>query len=178
MGMQLAPSGTSPVRYLGLIAEAHDAAGRASARVSRLVADAQSAPLATLGQDRLIGAVSQADESMQLIATAERYRLHEDISTIPSGAVRYALQAIDDLESGSRALRRATALIADPAIDQDPDAREATIRSMSLADSHYRMAEWLLQQAPVTGEDTPLPPLLEPVEDYYREPASRFYSNW
>ncbi|MBC7645115.1 MAG: hypothetical protein H7123_08310 [Thermoleophilia bacterium] len=167
--MELAPSGTSPVRYLGLIAEAHDAASRASSRVSRLVADVQSTPLADLGQARLVGAVGQADESMQLIAAAERYRLHADIASVPRGAVRYALQAIEDLESGSRALRRATALIADPEIDQDPSARDATIRSIALADSHYRMAEWLLQQAPTATDGSPLPDIQQPAGMGYHQ---------
>lgn len=157
--MRIAMTSPTPARYFSMVASAHTAADRAASRVTRLYADAQKSPLASLGVDRLIGAVQQADEAMQLVAAAERYRLRDTGSRIPPSGVRYVLQAIEDLESGSRALRRATALIADPGIDQDPEAREATLHSIGLADSHYRMADWLLEEAPHAANEpqTPTP---------------------
>lgn len=136
---------SSPSTYFRYVDRAHNAADRASERLDRIVTDA-SRSLSGLNSDRIQGVLELADSAMSAMALAERSRMKVN-TPIPGGAIKYVNQASLDIEMGSRALRRATALLADPDADKDPTIREQTLNSLGLGQSHYRMAEWLLQNA-------------------------------
>lgn len=138
-------SQSSPSAYFRYVDRAHGSTERALGRLDRIVADATRS-LSGLNPDRIQGVLGLADAAMSQMALAERSRMKMN-SPIPVGAIKYVNQASLDIEMGSRALRRATALLADPDADKDPTIREQTLNSLGLGQSHYRMAEWLLQNA-------------------------------
>lgn len=134
-----------PQAYFRYVDDAHAMVDRAAHRLDRIVVDA-TASLTDLNADRILGVLQLADEAMSQLALAERSRLKSNLP-IPAGAVKFVNQASLDIEMGSRALRRATALLADPDVKIDPTLRDQTLNSLGLGQSHYRMAEWLLQNA-------------------------------
>lgn len=134
-----------PQAYFRYVDSAHALVDRAANRLDRIVADA-TVSLTDLNADRILGVLQLADEAMSQLALAERSRMKSNVPVIP-GAVKFVNQASLDIEMGTRALRRATALLADPDVQVDPTLRDQTLNSLGLGQSHYRMAEWLLQNA-------------------------------
>jgi hypothetical protein len=134
-------------RYGAMLDAAHDAAHRALERTDRIAEDARTS-CASIGQDRVSGAVDEADNALALLAAADRYRQRTGNDPSTAGAASYAVQAAQDLEMGTRALRRAAALISDPDVDSNAVEHDSAVQSIGLADSHYRMADWALQNAP------------------------------
>jgi hypothetical protein len=129
---------------------------RAENRLDRIMIDARQS-LIGVNADRIMGVLQLADSAISYLAIAERSRVKSSIP-VSDGAVKFINQASLDIEMGTRALRRATALLADPDVDRDPALREQTLNALGLGQSHYRMAEWLL----VNAGKAPVPPSLPP----------------
>lgn len=100
--------------------------------------------------NRVDGAVRQADQAMRSLAVAEHYRSRSS-AVIPGATIDFVSQAVQDIETGSRALRRATALLTDPDVFQDIVGRKSLFDAIGIGQSHFDMATWLIRNAPVAS---------------------------
>lgn len=141
------PEVASPAsRYAHIVADALATTGRALARTDRMVLDA-AAGLSDIAPQRLTGAIAQADEALALLAAAERYRVRNAAGLVTAEVIGLVRRASNDIELGSRALRRAAALMTDPDIDRDATLHRGALDVLSIAHSELHSAQRGLRSA-------------------------------
>jgi hypothetical protein len=149
-----------PDAYVTHMADSRAHLLRAEGRTERAIERAE-ADIAGLDRARLTGVIDAADAALFALARAERTR-ERNPEAVPASATKYAQQSARGLEMGTRAVRRAAVLVANPEIGSDEQAKRAVLDALKLGQSHYSTARWLLEQVLQTPQSSTTPPPTPP----------------
>jgi hypothetical protein len=145
-----------PPAYEKHIVESKANLVRAEGRLERAIATT-STNIDALDPARMAGIVDAANQALFSLAAADRTRGRLPAGEVPRSATRYAQEAARGIEMGTRAVRRAAVLLAQPDIGADPEAVDAVVGALNLGQSHFRTSEWLLGRMVDKTDTTPRP---------------------